>query len=322
MPKGSPAERPVLGLVGLGAIGQIYAEHLLHKNQQLLIHDLETSRVDALLPLGATSASSLAELAQKCDTIILALPSPHAVEATLAADGRVLSHARPGTLIIDMSTIDPWTAVQMHEAAQKRGVDYLDAPISGGAPGGAGTDGARSASVTFLVGGNREAFDRARPTMQMLGERFIYLGQAGSGSALKLISNLVAGLHNLVASEAFVLAAAAGFDPETVLEVFDGTDAKSYWLTDYFAPRIRNINFDPGFSVDLQYKDHRLAAEMGQRLGVPLLFNSLALQTYQLLRAQGLGKRDLVEAVRFLGRLSNANIYEPRPPIFAQGSSA
>jgi 3-hydroxyisobutyrate dehydrogenase-like beta-hydroxyacid dehydrogenase len=107
--------------------------------------------------------------------------------------------------------------------------------------------------------------------------------------------------------------AAAGFSPETLLEVFDGTDAKSFWLTDYFAPRIRRRDFEPGFSVDLQYKDHRLASDLGRRLGVPLFFNDLAVAVYQSMRASGLGGSDLVESVRFLGRLSGADIYEPRP---------
>ena len=141
--------------------------------------------------------------------------------------------------------------------------------MSGGAPGGAGTDGARAATISFMVGGDADAFERAKPTLAILGKRWFYLGPSGTGSTVKLISNLMAGLHNLVASEAFVLGAAAGIEPETLLEVFDGTDAKSFWLTDYFAPRVRRRDFEPGFSVDLQYKDHRLASDLGRQLGVP-----------------------------------------------------
>jgi 3-hydroxyisobutyrate dehydrogenase-like beta-hydroxyacid dehydrogenase len=178
--------------------------------------------------------------------------------------------------------------------------------------GGAGTDGARAATISFMVGGDREAYQRAIPLMEILGRRHFYLGPSGTGSTVKLISNLIAGLHNLVASEAFVLGAAAGIAPDTLLEVFDGTDAKSFWLTDYFAPRIERRDFEPGFSVDLQYKDHRLASELGRRLGVPLLFNDLAVGVYQAMRAQGLGGKDLVESVNFLGRLSGADIYAVR----------
>src|SRR5439155_1979056 len=116
--------------------------------------------------------------------------------------------------------------------------------ISGGQPGGAGTDGARAANVTFMVGGEREAYERALPILELLGTRFFYLGPSGMGSTVKLISNLMSGLHNLVASEAFVLGAAAGIGPETLLEGFDETDARSFHLTDYFAPRIRRHDFE------------------------------------------------------------------------------
>jgi 3-hydroxyisobutyrate dehydrogenase-like beta-hydroxyacid dehydrogenase len=153
-----------------------------------------------------------------------------------------------------------------------------------------------------------------KPYMEVLGKRFFYMGPAGSGSTVKLISNLVAGLHNLVDAEAFVLAAAAGISPQTLLDVFDGTDAKSFWLEHYFAPRIKRQDFEPGFAVDLQYKDHRLAEELAQQLKVPLLFNQLAVQFYQMMRAQGLGAKDLVEAVNFLGKLADVDIYNPREP--------
>ncbi len=305
-------EKMNLGLIGLGAIGQIYAGHLLKANGALGVYDVAAPKLKQAEALGATPAASARDLAARCDFIILSLPSPEAVGAALLGPEGVLEGAQPGALIIDTSTIDPETCERMYRAAQERGVDYIEAPVSGGEPGGAGTDGARAANISFMVGGDREAFERARPVMSILGKRFFHLGPAGSGSTVKLISNLMAGLHNLVATEAFVLGAAAGFSPETLLEVFDGTDARSFWLTEYFAPRIRRKDFEPGFSVDLQYKDHRLAADLARKLKVPLLLNDIAVQTYQMLRAQGLGGKDLVETVNFWGRLANADIYHPR----------
>jgi 3-hydroxyisobutyrate dehydrogenase-like beta-hydroxyacid dehydrogenase len=121
----------------------------------------------------------------------------------------------------------------------------------------------------------------------------------------------MAGLHNLVAAEAFVLGAAAGFTPEQLLEVFDGTDARSYHLTDYAAPRLARRDFDPGFSIDLQHKDHRLAGELGRALGVPLPLNDLALELYQRIHDEGGGGKDIVEAFRAYGRMAGADIYEP-----------
>jgi 3-hydroxyisobutyrate dehydrogenase-like beta-hydroxyacid dehydrogenase len=303
-----------IGLVGLGVIGQLYAGHLIAARGALVAYDLVPERLQAAVGLGATAATSAKGVAEACDVILVALPNPPAVLSAMLGEDGVLAGARSGTMVIDVSTVDPDTSRQVYAAARDRGVDYLDAPVSGGAPGGAGTDGARAATISFMVGGDPDVFERAKPTLAILGKRWFYLGPSGMGSTVKLISNLMAGLHNLVASEAFVLGAAAGIEPETLLEVFDGTDAKSFWLTDYFAPRVRRRDFKPGFSVDLQYKDHRLASDLGRQLGVPLLFNDLAVGVYQAMRASGLGDYDLVESVRFLGGLAGTDIYEVRRP--------
>ncbi len=300
-----------IGQIGLGVIGQLYAGHLL-KAGPLRVFDSDAGRLAEAAALGASPQASASHVAAEADLIVLSLPSPEAVRAVMTGPDGVLAGVRGQTVILDTSTVDPGTSRDMHEWALASGARYLDAPVSGGAPAGAGTDGARAATISFMVGGDRDAYEDAVGVMRLLGQRWFYLGPSGSGSTVKLISNLMAGLHNLVAAEAFVLAAAAGFSPETLFEVFDGTDAKSYWLTDYFEPRIRRRDFEPGFSVDLQYKDHRLAAELAQQLKVPAMLNGLAVQMYQLLRAQGLGGKDLVEAVNHLGRMAGVDIYEPR----------
>ena len=303
-----------IGQIGLGAIGAIYAGHLLRAGVSLVVHDIDAARTADAQRIGATTAASPAELAAQVEVILVALPSPEADRASLLSDRGALAAARAGSLVIDVSTIDPHTARTLYAAAKACKVDYIEAPVSGGEPGGAGTDGAKAANVSFMVGGDAEAFERAKPVMSLLGKRFFHLGPAGRGSTVKLISNHIAGLHNLVAAEAFTLGAAAGIAPDTLLEVFDGTDAKSFWLTEYFAPRLRRRDFEPGFSVDLQYKDHRLAEDLGRELKVPLPFNALAIQVYQMLRAKGLGGKDLVEAVNFMGELANTDIYNPRRP--------
>jgi 3-hydroxyisobutyrate dehydrogenase-like beta-hydroxyacid dehydrogenase len=302
-----------IGQIGLGAIGTIYAGHLLRAEKTLVVYDADASHVKIVEQQGAIVADSPSTLAAASDAVLLALPNPDAARNSMLGKDGVLSGAKKGLLVVDVSTIDPDTARELYAAAKDRGVDYIEAPVSGGEPGGAGTDGARAANISFMVGGDQDTFERAKPLMSILGKRFFYLGPAGQGSTVKLISNLIAGLHNLVATEAFVLGAAAGIDPETLFDVFDGTDAKSFWLTDYFAPRIRRKDFEPGFSVDLQYKDHRLAEDLGRRLRVPLPFNAMAIQAYQMLRARGLGEKDLVETVNAFGEVANASVFSPRP---------
>ena len=153
--------------------------------------------------------------------------------------------------------------------------------------------------MTFMVGGDAAAFARAQPVMEVLGSVWLHLGPSGSGSTVKLISNLCAGIHALVAAEAFALGAACGFPPERLLEVFAHTDAKSFFMTDYVGPRVARGDAAPGFTVDLQLKDHRLAAELGHEQRVPLPLNALAIDAWERLRAQGRGANDVTDAVFF-----------------------
>ncbi len=302
-----------VGLVGLGVLGKIFLGHLQKSCPELAVFDIDAAAVKGAEDRGAISAASAAELARRSELVVLSLPSPAAVESVMLGALGVLAGAQAGLVVLDLSTIDPFTAKRVYLAAREQEVSYLDSPVSGGAPGGAGTDGARHANISFMVSGDEAALEAARPVMELLGERILYMGPSGAGSTVKLISNLVAGLHNLVAAEAFVLAAAAGITPERLLEVFDGTDAKSFWLEHYFAPRIARQDFDPGFSVDLQYKDHVLAEKLAQELRIPLILNQLAIQIYQMIRARGDGSKDLVEAVNFLGGLAGVDITNPRP---------
>ena len=304
-----------IGQLGLGVIGRLYAGHLVRRHGDVVVFDIVSARMEPLLTLGATAARSARDLGTRAGTVVVSLPNPPAVEIALIGDEGLLAGMAPGGLVIDASTVDPGTSRRMHAFAASRGIGYLDAPVSGGEPMSAGEVGARKANVTFIVGGDAADFERARLTLAMLGSRWFHVGGPGAGSTVKLISNLIAGLHNLVAAEGFALGAAAGFSPAQLLAVFDGTDARSYHLTDYAAPRLAAHDFEPGFSIDLQYKDHRLAGDLGRSLGVPLLFNQLAIEVYDMIRADGSGSKDIVEAFRFLARMANADIYAPRMPV-------
>jgi 3-hydroxyisobutyrate dehydrogenase-like beta-hydroxyacid dehydrogenase len=303
-----------VGQLGLGVIGRLYAGHLLRKRGGVTVYDIVPERVAELVALGAVAASSPRDLGARCTTVVCSLPNPPAVEAALAGDEGLLAGMAPGGLVVDASTVDPGTSRRMHALAKARGIGYLDAPVSGGEPMSAGEVGARKANVSFIVGGDAEDFERAKPTLALLGKRWFHCGPPGAGSTVKLISNLMAGLHNLVAAEGFALGAAAGFSPGQLLEVFDGTDARSYHLTDYAAARLAAHDFEPGFSIDLQLKDHRLAAELGHELGVPLPFNGLAVTVYEMIHAAGGGRKDIVEAFRFMAEIAGTDIYAPREP--------
>ena len=303
---------PKIGQIGLGVIGRLYVNHLLKEFGTISVYDADPSRARDLSGTGAQVQNTARGVGESSQVVILALPSPQAVKAAMTGPDGLLAGCSPGTIVIDMSTIDPETCVQVYDEAKASGVSYLDAPISGGAPRGAGTDGAKAANVTFMVGGDEDAFEKAKPVMQVLGSYFFYLGASGMGATVKLLSNQISGLINLICAETFALGAAAGIDPHSLLETFGETDADSYFMQNYLAPRIERNDYKRGFSVDLMYKDHRLIGQLGQKLGVPLLFNEMATQMYQMMRAQGLGQKDLAEAINFWGRLSDTDINAPR----------
>ena len=303
----------VVGVIGLGNVGHYYALNLLKATMEVVVRDCDSTKMQSLKAEGALPASSTAELASACDCVVLALPNPRIVQSEVYGEGGILKNARAGCLIIDISTIDPDTAVTLHSDCSRAGIRYLECPMSGGEPGGAGQEGARKGLVTFIVGGDKEVFEAAKPILNILGSYALFLGPAGTGNTVKLISNLIAGLNMAVMAEGFVLGAAAGISYEKLLEVFKHTDAKSYTMFEEFAPHLCANDYEGGFPVDLMHKDHRLVSELGRKYGVPLLFNQLALETYQIARAQGHGRKSHAVIVEVLATLAGFESFKKGP---------
>jgi 3-hydroxyisobutyrate dehydrogenase-like beta-hydroxyacid dehydrogenase len=262
-----------VGLIGLGMLGQLFAGHLAAAGT-VVAHDADEARTHPAVE----RVASAAEVAARAGVIVLSLPSPAAVDDAMTG---VLTAAAPGTVVVDTSTVDPDTNRRWHAEARERGVGYLDAPLSGGEPMEGGADGARAASVTFMVGGEAEDLARAEPVMLRLGRHVFHLGPSGAGSEVKLISNMCSGAYVLVVAEAFAAGVALGIAPERLVEVFRHTDAKCYFMTDYLLPRLVDERFDDGFAVRLQLKDHRLFRDLAAQLGIPTPVNDLALATYE-----------------------------------------
>jgi 3-hydroxyisobutyrate dehydrogenase-like beta-hydroxyacid dehydrogenase len=298
-----------VGLVGLGNVGQHYARHLLRVSDLLSVYDIDPSKASQIVSAGGVAASSSCELAAASDSIVLALPNPLAVEAEMFGEKGIFAAERKNCLVIDISTIDPDTSKRLYSEAKSRGYDYLEAPMSGGEPGGSGVSGAKAGTVTFMAGGDVSSFERAKPVLDVLGSHAIHLGPAGSGNTVKLISNMIAGLNMAVMAEGFVLGAAAGISHDILLEVFSRTDAKSYTMFEEFAPHLSANDYEDGFPIDLMHKDHRLAGELGQKFGVPLLFNQLALEVYQICRAQGYGRKSHAVVIEALAGLANVKLF-------------
>ena len=283
-------------MLGVGTLGSIFAERLLNAGVMLTVFDVDDHRVASFVGRDVRVASDVADLVRDADIVLVSLPDPQATRIAVLGPSGVVAACRSGMLIVDSSTIDPPTAREVATETAARGVDYVEAPLSGGDDEGSGVDAARAGAATFICGGGAVAVDRARPLLQVLGRHIVHVGAAGDGAIAKLVSNHLAGLHNLVAAEALAVGRAAGLSLETILAVLRHTDAQSYWLFNYLAPRLARGDFDDGFSIDLQHKDHRLFGELAARHGVVAPLNDLALQLYQAMRAAGLGRKDLTEA--------------------------
>ncbi len=298
-----------VGLIGLGNVGIIYAEHLIRASEALVVFDVDFSRLEQAVERGAQAAASSREVAAQCDVIVLALPNSKAVRQEMLGEDGILPAGRAGSLIVDISTIDPDTSVAVYEDARRCGIDYVEAPMSGAEPGGAGIAGARQASITFMVGADEAAFKRAKPVLDILGKYSFHLGPVGNGNIVKIISNHIAGIIMAATAEGFVLGAAAGIHHETLLEVFNHTDAKHYTLHEEFGPRLTNNDYEGGFSVDLMHKDHYLASELGRKFDVPLFFNQLAMETYQIARSQGAGRKPYTYIVEILAAMAGVELF-------------
>jgi 3-hydroxyisobutyrate dehydrogenase-like beta-hydroxyacid dehydrogenase len=292
----TPVVEGRVALLGVGTLGTIFAGRLLDAGVALTLFDADDHRVAPFIGRGVRAASDVADLIRDADVVLVSLPDPAATEQAVLGPSGVVASGRPGMLIVDTSTIDPPTAREVARAAALRDVEYVEAPLSGGDEEGSGVDAARAGAATFMCGGPETAVERARPLLQMLGRHVLHVGPAGDGATVKLVSNHIAGLHNLVAAEALAVGSAAGLSLETMLAVLRHTDAQSYWLFNYLAPRIARGDFDDGFSIDLQHKDHRLFGELGAAHGAATPLNDVALELYEAMRADGLGRKDLTEA--------------------------
>ena len=274
-----------VGYIGLGLMGKPMAFNLLRAGFPLVVHNRSRAKVDELAAAGAEPAHSPAGVAGRADVVITCLPKPPDVEQVYLGAGGVLEAARAGQVLIDMSTIDPDTHRRIAAAAAARGAGYLDAPVSGG------TSGARDATLTIMVGGEARHLEQARPVLEALGRTIYHVGPTGAGAVAKLVNNMVGAVNTLAAAEGLVLGVKAGLDPALLAEVVQASSggSKAFALT---AATAISGDFSPGFMIDLQAKDVRLAVDLGNQLGVRLLAGSLASATLTEAIGAGLGDRN------------------------------
>lgn len=289
-------ENVKVGFIGLGIMGKPMALNLIDAGYALSV--LEKNQASSeLVEAGAESYSTSREIAQACNIVITMLPDSPEVEEVVLGDEGVVEGIQEGATFVDMSTIAPSTARKVYAALQEKGVEALDAPVSGG------ESGAKSGSVSIMVGGSDQAFQKALPLFEVMGKSAVLIGDAGAGQMTKACNQIIVGITIQAVGEAFTLAQKAGVDLEKVREALLGGFAQSRILDEH-GKRIIERNFEPGFKVKLHRKDMKIALQTGKEFSVPLYGSAQVAAHMDAVLAQGNGELDHSAVALLLEQLS------------------
>ncbi|NDL68797.1 2-hydroxy-3-oxopropionate reductase [Clostridiales bacterium F-3ap] len=290
-----------IGLIGLGIMGKPMAKNLVKAGYDLVVRDINQPAVDELVALGASSAESNAAVAAQVDIVITMLPnSPHVKEVLLGQNG-VIEGAKPGTVVIDMSSIAPLSSREFYAALEAKGVDMLDAPVSGGEP--KAIDG----TMSVMVGGKKEIFDRCYDVMKSMAGSVVYVGEIGAGNIAKLCNQVVVAINISAVAEALTLAQKAGVSPDLVYQAIRGGLAGST-VMDAKAPMMMDRNFNPGFRIDLHIKDLNNVMETSHGVGVPMPITAQVMEMMQTIKLDGCGVEDHSSLVKYYEKLANLEV--------------
>jgi 2-hydroxy-3-oxopropionate reductase len=286
-----------VGFVGLGIMGRPMAQNLLKQGHAVTVWSRREASMQPLLDAGARAAASPAEVASAADVVISMVPdAPDVREVMLGAQG-VARGARPGLVAVDMSTILPAAAREIAAELKVLGIDFLDAPVSGG------EGGAIAGTLTIMVGGSAAAMARARPLFECMGKTIVHVGDSGAGQVAKAANQILTGVGVLVVAEALNFARRNGVDPAKVREALMGGSASSKIL-DNHGQRMLDRNFTPGFKSWMHQKDMNIVLQTAHRLGVCLPATAAAAQMFNAMVGNGLGEEDSVAMIKLLEQLS------------------
>ena len=290
-----------IGFIGLGIMGKPMAKNLLKAGYELVVVDSNPVVVEELIALGAVAAGNAAELARKVKVMITMLPnSPH-VKAVALGEGGIIEGASPGSVLIDMSSIAPQASKDISEALAAKGIEMLDAPVSGGEPK------AINGTIAVMVGGKREVFDAQYDLMMAMAASVVYVGNIGAGNIAKLCNQVVVAINIAAVSEAMVLAKKAGVSPDLVYQAIRGGLAGST-VMDAKAPMMMDRNFNPGFRIDLHIKDMNNIMETAHNVGVPLPLSAQMLEIMQAIKQDGCGVEDHSSIVKYYEKIANIEV--------------
>lgn len=291
-----------LGFLGLGIMGHHMARHLIEAGHNVALWSNTPEKAQQLAASkGGTAYSTPAEVAANADCIFYCVGDSQMSEALALGPNGLMEGAKPGSVIVDASTVAPATSRKIHAALAARGVHFLDAPCTGSRPG------AESGNLTFMVGGDQATFESVKPYFEPMGKKLFYCGGPGLGLHAKLTQNLI--LSNLLSAfnEGLVLSTKAGVDPNLMLEILDNSAAKS-GLISFKAPYVFRRDFSTNFSVKWMHKDIGLMLDSAQELEVPLPLTALTRQLFQAAIAQGHGEEDICATIQVLESLTGVEV--------------
>lgn len=293
--------KETIGFIGMGIMGRGMTKNLLNAGFDVTVWNRTASRMAPLVEAGAKAGSSPADIASQCDIIITCVSDTPDVEAVILGEKGVMEGAKAGSLVIDMSTISPQATRKMAEKLYEKGVHMLDAPISGG------SEGAEKGTLSIMVGGDAAQVERAMPVFQAMGKTITHVGDHGAGQTVKLVNQILVVVNMLAVSEALVFAQAGGLDLDKTLSAVTGGAAGS-WMLSMRGPQVVQRDWRPGFTIDLQQKDLRLALEAAEQMGVPAIATSLVSNLYRTLQSQGLGSEGNHALVKALENLAGIQV--------------
>ena len=290
-----------IGFVGLGIMGHGMAHNLLKAGFSVRVWNRTSSRMDDVVAAGAQAGASPADVAAGSDITVVCVSDTPDVEAVVLGDNGIIHGAKPGSLVVDCSTISPATTKEIAALLQEKGIHMLDAPISGG------SEGAVNGTLSIMVGGNADDFARAMPVFEAMGTTITHVGDTGAGQTVKLVNQVLVVGNCLAMCEALMLAEAGGVDLKKTYDAVRNGAAGSWMFTNR-APQIIDRDWRPGFTVALQQKDIRLVLAEADNLGTPLPGTALIFNLFRTLEAQGLGEEGNHALVKALENLAGYEV--------------
>ncbi|MBQ9564326.1 MAG: 2-hydroxy-3-oxopropionate reductase [Synergistaceae bacterium] len=290
-----------IGFIGLGIMGKPMAKNLIKAGHELRVYNRSKEPVEELVKAGAAAAANAADAAKGVELVLTMLPNSPQVKSVMLEEDKVADSMAKGTTFIDMSSINPIASREIAEALSKKGIEMLDAPVSGGEP--KAIDG----TLSFMVGGKQEVFDKFEPILKAMGSSVVRCGDIGAGNVTKLCNQIVVAVNIAAVSEALMLGKRAGVDPESIYKAIRGGLAGST-VMDAKAPMILDRNFKPGFRIDLHIKDLNNVMDAAKSVDSPIPLTAQVFEMMKILHSDGKGQCDHSALAQVYEKMANTEI--------------